>query len=249
MDRKKNNNKGQDPVITPTVLFEETFENIIDITDILKTPEVLDNPESFKPELVNKSAVYAGREPGALSLDDGDANSAGSNSLRIAFTVPGLKDAVSPRLKLSIRNESENLIKLYIGNLFADSGKLGEDGHRAYYVLEVPANTGYQEYVIELGTKYTHTNLIQLRPTVWNGSKDTETGAAGLYVDWIQVVDVRYYERSGSRVTILRGRDRRQAPGRNSMNRLRNWQPPWSLWVGCRTDFDARNGNDGRSRW
>ncbi len=170
-------------------IFLETFDKIETPTNIKEDQSLLDNPDSFDPGNISVDYLWAGREKGALSMDNGTETEPGPNAPRVAILVPELDKATKPVLKVTAKNTSGNEIYLYVGNKYIASGNLGEDGHRAHDVCTISANSPYKVYTIPLNEAWLASNLIQLRPTIiGQDGKNTSNGAAGLVIDQIEIV-------------------------------------------------------------
>lgn len=106
-------------------------------------------------------------------------------NIRMAFTVPGLGSALSPKLKVTIKNDDGTgtavpSLTLAVGDSYSTGGSVGATGHRAHGVYAV-TNTTYQVLTVTLNTSFISTNTLQFRGLVGTN------GTAGLHIDKIEV--------------------------------------------------------------
>jgi pectate lyase len=153
----------------------ETFDRVVNGTNIKNDNSKLDNPNRFPTNLMSGS-ITAGTTTsgsGAITLE----------SQRMAFNVTGLSGATNPLLKVRIKNDDGSGIpvpnlKLAVGSDFSTDGSILK-AHGEYAVT----NSAYDVMSIPLNTSFISTNRIQFRGLV--GSN----GTAGLHIDKIEVVE------------------------------------------------------------
>lgn len=170
-------NPIDDPILEPTALFVETFDNVPDGTNIRPgsesgRTELLDNPNSF---LRNNISGTITANNGAIAM----------GTQRMAVIIPGLAAAENPVLRLTIKNDNDSgnpvsNLKLVVGDTYSTSGAVGVSGQRAHgeYLIN---HSDYQVLEITLNPEFIGTNLLCFRGIV--GS----SGTAGLFIDKIEV--------------------------------------------------------------
>lgn len=192
---------GSNPTPVPTTpggdasSWIETFNNVPAGTNIQADQSTLDNPTSFTSTNMLGPTYVGTTEGGAGSIAlDNRANATdpqGANSLRIAFTVPGLGSATAPLLKLTIKNLNAATVTLFIGDSYGTASNSNGSGQKAHGTVDIPSSSTYSVVSVNLNTGFTNTNMIQFRPTViGSDGKATSNNAGGIYIDKVEVTGV-----------------------------------------------------------
>jgi len=153
-----------------TMLFRETFDNVPNGSSIRDTSvrSYLDNPGAIV-DISGTMNVY----DGVLEM----------SSQRFALRIPGLENAASPVLRITVKNDNGSggtvaNLELAVGSQYS-SGGTEFTAHGTYPITD----NQFQVLEIALNKDYTHTGILNFRGIV------NKSGTAGLYVDTIEVVD------------------------------------------------------------